>query len=547
MKITFKAPKLFLFFILVLNSTYLLNALEADEENPSIFVGIIIKDNDQSISYFLKTIDKLDYDKSCIQLHMSLSNTTTDIQELLKNWIEKNQPLYKEISCVDNTDSLKELETKIERNKVFGELKNGYLAASKRSSCDYCFILSSDIFLQPNVLKYLVRENKPIIAPLLCPIPEPMDLFRNFYFDTTEDGYFKEHVEYYSIVLRQKKGTFKVPCLLGPHFIKTEYADQLSFTNDFLEWDFIVFSKIARQNSIDQYICNEKEFGFFLQFKTEKTVQEEKEFSLIGCELEITPSVFDSILAPYCLEDLYLKNYADNFDFSSYLIYRINNRDLFYVDDINDYLKTFIIKQNLNWEEHINEQFKKHVKPGSVAIDVGGHIGTHSLNLSKIVGDKGVVHVFEPQAKLFCELAVNMHLNNCNNVLLHHQALGSEEKWIQMEILKEEWMNRFASDFVNEGHALVTDLPEFFAGEKSKMIRLDDLNLNNVSFIKIDVEGFEAEVIKGGLETIVRNKPVMIIEIFQNSETLKKIKEIQALGYTYSSLGGDDYLFIPES
>jgi hypothetical protein len=61
----------------------------------------------------------------------------------------------------------------------------------------------------------------------------------------------------------------------------------------------------------------------------------------------------------------------------------------------------------------------------------------------------------------------------------------------------------------------------------------------------MDVEGFEMEVVAGGLETIQKNKPIMIIEIFNNPQRHTKIQTIEDLGYASSNLSGDDYLFIP--
>ena len=185
-----------------------------------------------------------------------------------------------------------------------------------------------------------------------------------------------------------------------------------------------------------------------------------------------------------------------------------------------------------------------YVKPGSTVLDIGGHIGTHTLNLSKIVGENGKVHVFEPQTKLFCELAINMHLNQCKNVVLHHNALGNEEKWIEIYIPKENWTESYGG-VLNEGHGTVSDSSKNSTGDKAKMIKLDDLKLENISFIKMDVEGFEMEVIRGGKETIKRNKPVMIIEIFQNDKKLAKIKEIESLGYIHVPFRSDDYFFFP--
>ena len=67
-----------------------------------------------------------------------------------------------------------------------------------------------------------------------------------------------------------------------------------------------------------------------------------------------------------------------------------------------------------------------------------------------------------------------------------------------------------------------------------KTSKLDDLEIENVGFIKIDVEGFELQVIEGARETIERDKPVLVIEI-EEAHTKKdigaSIELVEAMGY----------------
>jgi FkbM family methyltransferase len=124
-----------------------------------------------------------------------------------------------------------------------------------------------------------------------------------------------------------------------------------------------------------------------------------------------------------------------------------------------------------------------------------------------------------------------MHLNNCSNIIFHRVALGDKHQIVEM--------NR--SNSSNEGNTSVG-----FGGDTVEMQRLDDLRLTNVSLIKIDVEGYEDQVIEGALETILSQKPVLIVEIWSDSELGKKINKIEQLGYRAFNLSGvHDYLFIP--
>ena len=103
------------------------------------------------------------------------------------------------------------------------------------------------------------------------------------------------------------------------------------------------------------------------------------------------------------------------------------------------------------------------------------------------------------------------------------------------------------------------------ANEKSHYIidvdKLDNMCLENVSFIKIDVEGCESKVLDGAKETIIKYKPTIFIELWCTSENCKKkivkgtfdyINPLESFVFLYKlgyicfpiSVDSDDFLFI---
>ncbi len=82
-------------------------------------------------------------------------------------------------------------------------------------------------------------------------------------------------------------------------------------------------------------------------------------------------------------------------------------------------------------------------------------------------------------------------------------------------------------------------------GESVEMVTLDSFNLDNVSFIKIDVEGHEIEVLKGARATLERNKPVMVIEVYGRSDKDDRLDFIRSLGYDVTHISDEDYLCVP--
>lgn len=212
----------------------------------------------------------------------------------------------------------------------------------------------------------------------------------------------------------------------------------------------------------------------------------------------------------------------------------------FYIDDIPDGIKTHL-KKGLYWEGTINLLIKHYVKEGSLAIDIGAHIGVHTITMSRKAGPKGAVIAFEPQKKIYTELLHNLSINKCKNVIPLRKAVGESFSVIQMA--KANPLNEGGTSFGT-------------GGDFAEMIPLDTLNLNNVSLIKIDVERYEYNVFQGAKETILRNKPVIIFEIMGENdyetapnEIKTKFKEVislvESFGYEVSVIFGNDFIAFP--
>jgi hypothetical protein len=130
---------------------------------------------------------------------------------------------------------------------------------------------------------------------------------------------------------------------------------------------------------------------------------------------------------------------------------------------------------------------------------------------------------------------MNMHLNQCQNVIAYRCAVGRDFDQIQMN---PAWAT-------NEGGTSIG-----MGGDFAFLIPLDSLQLSPVSLIKIDVEGYEDEVLAGAENTIRENRPYIIIELMDQSEKhVKKrdatIRNLESMGYTLTKLWGWDWLAIP--
>lgn len=130
-----------------------------------------------------------------------------------------------------------------------------------------------------------------------------------------------------------------------------------------------------------------------------------------------------------------------------------------------------------------------------VAIDGGAYVGSWSLHLAKHYER---VLAFEPVAGNF--ECLQMNAQHLHNVELHQAAL-SDGVYAMARVAP-----RKVKAFTHKVHHVVEDSAEFSS------VKIDNLNLANLDLLKLDIEGFEYEALMGGRETILANRPIVMIE-----------------------------------
>lgn len=250
-------------------------------EGKEVFLTILARNKEHILPTFLKSIENLDYNKNLITVYINTNNNTDGTAALLATWAKEKEPLYKRIILesheVKNLSYGTPHEWTTDRLHALAVIRNKSLALAKESKCDFYFIVDCDNFIIPSTLSDLVKKDLPIVAPMLRSIPEPGDVASNFFCAVTDTGYYQESPEYLEILRRKKIGTFKEPLVHCTYLIQSKYLDQLSYTDDTNDYEFIIFARMARSKGIDQYICNEKEYGYNINFYKKLTLSEEKE------------------------------------------------------------------------------------------------------------------------------------------------------------------------------------------------------------------------------------------------------------------------------
>ena len=164
------------------------------------------------------------------------------------------------------------------------------------------------------------------------------------------------------------------------------------------------------------------------------------------------------------------------------------------------------------------------VKNNQNSIDIGANLGLFTFFMSRASKH---VFAFEPNPYPLENLKGLVD----SNVTVLPIALGNNDGPVEIKIPhhRKGWSSNgasLASKEINDGKII-----------NIQCRKLDSLNIENIGLIKIDVEGFEIEVIRGAKETILKNKPVMIIE----NETAHT-KDTNELFITMNELGYDKYI-----
>lgn len=164
-------------------------------------------------------------------------------------------------------------------------------------------------------------------------------------------------------------------------------------------------------------------------------------------------------------------------------------------------------------------------------VDIGSHIGTTIMPISRLYQN---VYGFEPNPPTFQLLTTNIALNNVKNVTLLNFGVSDIESSGSM-VLHGVNSGCYFIDVNKPGNAVLTTI--------------DNLDINDVDFMKIDVEGNELSVLKGAINTIKKYRPLIQLEINHCSQTYFGIAPevlfafMTELGYSIYRICGNNYFF----
>src|ERR687895_1246290 len=157
-------------------------------------------------------------------------------------------------------------------------------------------------------------------------------------------------------------------------------------------------------------------------------------------------------------------------------------------------------------EGHIAGRFTP--KKGDIVIDIGAHIGRYTITSSKQVGNTGKVVAIEADPENFELLKKNINLNNLTNVLPLHYAVFSTAT--RIKLYEQSASAKYNSVMLTRA-AKTKNYVEVNADTLDSILKQN--GINQVNWIKIDVEGAEYEVLKGSTEMLSGENVSLLVEI----------------------------------
>jgi len=185
------------------------------------------------------------------------------------------------------------------------------------------------------------------------------------------------------------------------------------------------------------------------------------------------------------------------------------------------------------FEHDVVSFLKQYVCPGMVVMDLGANVGVYTLLCAKFVGEKGQVHSFEPTPFTFQQLQNNVHLNRFSWVHLNELAVSATAGQCSFFVYEQCGMNS-----MNKQAWVGKPLRQIMVNTISLDEYVEARNMTRIDLIKMDVEGAELQVLKGGKNLLSGpNAPVLICEFTDKTtsnfgyQTSVLRENLEAFGY----------------
>lgn len=205
-------------------------------------------------------------------------------------------------------------------------------------------------------------------------------------------------------------------------------------------------------------------------------------------------------------------------------------------DDLN-LITTYVLQEQGDWFEDEIKFVRRLLQPGQKAIDIGANYGLFSLAIAKAVGPEGRVWSFEPASSTAAFLAESIAANEWGHIRLDQRALSDHEGTARLSLNVNAELNELIREDQATGAFETVGLTTLDAA-------MGEYGWHDVDFVKIDAEGEEDAIIRGGEKFFRTVSPLIQFEVKDKSAVnFQLVQAFQAIGYaSYRLVPGLDLL-----
>ena len=188
-----------------------------------------------------------------------------------------------------------------------------------------------------------------------------------------------------------------------------------------------------------------------------------------------------------------------------------------------DLISPYVLLEQEDWFEDEAPFVREMLRSGDNVIDIGANYGVYSLMAARAVGDAGRVWSFEPASETAAHLAQSIAVNGFSNVTLIQAALSNREGQAQLALSGQSELNTLQGSAAGSETVALTTF-DAWAGSSG---------WPKIDFIKLDAEGEEGNVIRGGENFLRRASPLIMFEIKHGTKLNLALQgQLDGLGYS---------------
>lgn len=195
------------------------------------------------------------------------------------------------------------------------------------------------------------------------------------------------------------------------------------------------------------------------------------------------------------------------------------------VPDSLDLITPYVLIEQQDWFEDEIKFLRHLLEPGQKIIDIGANYGLYTLTMANSVGKSGKVWSFEPASTTASFLVESIEKNSFSHVVLDRCALSNASGSAKLALNEQSEMN-----------SLVRDVSENGSFETVALSTLDECmerySWTDISFVKIDAEGEESKILKGGQRFFSELSPLIQYEVKAGADVhMELVREFAEIGY----------------